>query len=305
MRDIVFLFGAGASTGAGDIVPETPPLGKDLYPELVKNYPFSWGSLPSAVQTRFEQDGFEAGMAVVYHHHSHAIAALMRHLALYLIQFRPFSQSSLYNRLLRELNRLGLLSRVVFASLNYDCILEFSLLQERIAFVYGDEPADRQAIPVWKLHGSCNMFSTDVQATQDVLFTSGATFGGSLEAYFDIGTVAEKCLASGLYPAMCLFMEGKPLQISPSVILSLQARWRTAVSQSHALICVGVNPRAPDSHIWEPINKTEACLYFIGGANGFDAWAKKHRVGRYEFLGPRFHSSFSTLIGRLATHEAY
>jgi hypothetical protein len=42
----VVLFGAGASYGAGGIVPDSPPLGWDLYDRLCRCYPDSWGALP-------------------------------------------------------------------------------------------------------------------------------------------------------------------------------------------------------------------------------------------------------------------
>src|SRR3990170_7499469 len=41
----VLLFGAGASFGAGDILPERPPLGRQLFGELARCFPSSWGGL--------------------------------------------------------------------------------------------------------------------------------------------------------------------------------------------------------------------------------------------------------------------
>ena len=42
-RDIVIVFGAGASYGAGHVLPEAPPLGLDLYDALATQYPNVWG----------------------------------------------------------------------------------------------------------------------------------------------------------------------------------------------------------------------------------------------------------------------
>ena len=43
-RDIVILFGAGASYGAGHVLPQVPPLGPNLYDALAAQYPDKWGS---------------------------------------------------------------------------------------------------------------------------------------------------------------------------------------------------------------------------------------------------------------------
>src|SRR5262245_57045116 len=43
-RDIVILFGAGASYGPGHVLPQAPPLGVNLYDALAAQYPKDWGS---------------------------------------------------------------------------------------------------------------------------------------------------------------------------------------------------------------------------------------------------------------------
>ena len=128
MRDIVFLFGAGASYGAGDILPESPPLGLQLFGELARIYPGSWGALPGDVHDALSAN-FEIGMAMVYERLSPAIPQLMREMAVYFVQFRPATGRTLYCRLIDFLESVPLLDRVLFSTLNYDCVLEFSLLQ--------------------------------------------------------------------------------------------------------------------------------------------------------------------------------
>ena len=70
MKDILFLFGAGASYGAGDILPEKPPLGNQLYDALSSVYPQSWGSLPPSVTEKFKEGNFEDGMGEIYENYS-------------------------------------------------------------------------------------------------------------------------------------------------------------------------------------------------------------------------------------------
>jgi hypothetical protein len=81
MRRIAFLFGAGASFGAGRILPERPPLGSHLYHELAISYPGSWGCLPTHITDTLSRD-FEAGMRLVYDELGAAIPQLMREMAI-------------------------------------------------------------------------------------------------------------------------------------------------------------------------------------------------------------------------------
>lgn len=60
-KSIIFLFGAGASYGSGGIIPETPPLGFQLYEILEEIYPGSWGALPEKYKSGLRKD-FENGI---------------------------------------------------------------------------------------------------------------------------------------------------------------------------------------------------------------------------------------------------
>ena len=303
-RDIVFLFGAGASHGAGNILPESPPLGFQLYAELARVHPGSWGRLPAEIR-RALQSNFEDGMQLIYDRMSLVIPELMRQMAVYFVQFRPASGRTLYCSLIDALTRYGLLDRVLFSTLNYDCVLELSMLGRGIRFNYFEAADSNPGVPVWKLHGSCNMFATGVEATPGVQYTAGATFEGGLRASLEVNEIMETCLVkTALAPAMALYMRGKPLNISPGVIRSLQARWKEAVSRSTAIFCVGVNPYPDDVHIWQPMAESAANLHFIGGKALFEAWLAQFRAGRGEFIDDRFASGFEILGRRLAEYAA-
>jgi len=302
VANLIFLFGAGASHGAGDIIPEAPPLGFQLYRELSKIYPMSWGSLPSSVGKEFEKN-FEFGMEIVYDKYSQIVAELMRQLATYFIQFRPYSGSSLYCKLIKILREQGLLGDVVFSTINYDCILEFSLIKHGIQFTY-DHQNISSLVPVWKLHGSCNMFSKQLKVSPGISFTKGIVFEGGVEAFLDIGTVVENCLSSGLYPLMCLYMRGKPLQISPSFVQKIQQQWQKTVSDSKIIMCVGIKPLPEDEHIWNSLGKTSAYLYFIGSQQDFKSWTTAYRKNFSEYISHSFNSGFSVLERRLIQYAA-
>lgn len=295
MKGHVVLFGAGASFGAGDIIPERPPLGNQLYSRLRRFFPASWGALPQEIDIAFST-GFENGMYLVYEQYSQMIAPLMKDMAIYLIQLRPYSHESLYDLLLKRLLEIGLLESFLFSTLNYDCILESCILNLNKMVSYWDY-GNENSIPVWKLHGSANWFSKDIRASDGVTFTKGVTFEGGLEASLDINETIGKCIINqGLYPAMCLFMKGKPIQIAPSIIKKQQQEWSHAVTTARTVTCIGVNPLPEDSHIWKPIATTKARLYFIGDKLAFDDWRQGNRTEECVFVEQHFNTGFNNLI---------
>jgi hypothetical protein len=81
----VVLFGAGASYGAGGIQPSTPPLGRDLFDELARQYSRSWGSLAQNVRSLFEDHGFEAGMEWVWQNLRRAPPVLHKYMGHFLL----------------------------------------------------------------------------------------------------------------------------------------------------------------------------------------------------------------------------
>lgn len=301
---VMFLFGAGASFGAGGILPEAPPLGGQLFEVLANLYRGSWGCLPWEIAEAFSAN-FEVGMSQVFEKYGPVIPQLMREMAIFFAQFRPFQKSSLYCRLVRDLAVAGLLDRVAFSTLNYECVLEFSLLEHGIGVDYFGEGSSKK-VPVWKLHGSCNMFSHQVQASQGIMYGTGVIFEGGIEAFFDTNLVMEKCLVgTGLAPVMSLYMAGKPLAVSPSSIRELQELWRRELGRASAVVCVGVRPHPPDTHIWQPLAETPATVYFVGSEAEFRAWSSTARANRSAFLGPRFGPAYQAILEAVAAHAAH
>lgn len=299
MRDVVFLFGAGASYGAGAIVPERPPLGSSLYSELARIYPRSWGALPLEIEANFVEN-FEKGMATIHSHIGPAIPQLMRELAIYFIQFRPASSDCLYRKLVRDLKSAGLAKRVTFSTLNYECALEFSITAEQSSIAYFEQdPVENW--PVWKLHGSCNYFSQNLQAGPGVLYGTDVTFEGGIQALPNIESVVRHCLVeTALAPVMNLYMQGKPLAVSPSAIKQIQAWWTEAILGAKTVVIIGVQPNVSDSHLWKPLAETAANMLFIGSENAFAQWKNEYRSGPSHYLGSRFGPSYGSLISALS-----
>lgn len=305
MKDLIFLFGAGASYGSGGILPEPPPLGFQLYKILQENYPASWGSFPKEIDQAFSSNSsndFEQGMQVIYENYGEAIPSLMREMAIYFIQFRPHNCATLYDRLINDLNAMGVLSRVLFSTLNYECVLDLSLIEQGYSISYFDE-GNESVVPVWKLHGSCNMFSHGLQAGPGITYGTGISWEGGVQAFLDVNRVVQHCLTeTALAPVMSLYMRGKLLNVSPSSIHQLREAWSQKVAQSAMVVCIGVRPIEDDSHIWEPIAKAESPLLFVGNHESLMGWRNSKR-GITEYLGSRFHTAYTSILDRV-THYA-
>ena len=158
----VIVFGAGASYGAGDVVPNRAPLGSELYSELCRYFPRSWGALPDDAGIEFNNN-FENGMRVVWDKYGSATLDLMRHMALYFGQFRPKrAGSTAYAFLAEELKKRGLVHKVTIATLNYECLLEIELTHLGIQISYSLEGTPQGQIKVLKPHGSCNFLPSGI-----------------------------------------------------------------------------------------------------------------------------------------------
>lgn len=301
MRDCVFLFGAGASFGAGGILPEQPPLGAQLHAELARLYPGSWGALPDNIRSALVFS-FEGGMELIHQSLGGAIPQLMREMAIYFVQFRAVSEGCLYRRLVKDLDSIQLLDRIAFSALNYDCVLDLEVVAAGHQVNYFDEAGPGQ-LPLWKLHGSCNMFCEGIQATQGVTYGTGVTFEGGVQAWLDSNRVIQHCLVeTSLAPVMCLYMRGKPLNISPAAIQAVQAAWTKAIDEARLIVVIGARPWPEDEHIWNPLRVATAELLFVGSQAEASAWAATRRNGATAILGPRWADCYDPLMQRIQTY---
>jgi hypothetical protein len=292
----LILFGAGASFGAGEILPERPPLGNQLFAELARSFPGSWGSMPAELNRLFAAN-FERGMELLWKQFSPVVPGLMQHMAIYFVQFRPRQPGeTLYCKLIRQIEAAHGRERVLLSTLNYECLLEQSVWSAGVPVNYGEFP-DPGAITIWKLHGACNMFPDGIMATRAASFSSGATFGTGIRVAKDFNEVLEFCLGdNALPPVMCLFMPEKPVQASPSAIGALQAAWRARVMEAEKVAVVGVFPNLQDTHVWNALADAPGHLYYVGGEAPFREWVDQHRSGKpATFLGERFDAAFDRL----------
>ena len=228
----VIFFGAGASRGAGIFMPETPPLGRELFGELRRHFCRSWGNLPNSLADEFEKEPlFERGMTILWNDYSQYVPELMQQMCLYFIQFRSKKPGeTLYDRLLQKISEYQILDQVALSTINYECLIERAATSSGLAIEYFSMPLSKNAVSLWKLHGSCNFWPSGIRATRGVTFTRGVVFNTALLAHRDLNDSVTMCLAdNALPPAMCLYMPGKPSQVSPASIAAIQELWAQSV----------------------------------------------------------------------------
>lgn len=293
-KNILFLIGAGASFGAGSILPERPPLGYQLFDELEKNYPHSWGKIPEKIKEVFKID-FEKGMKIIWVNYSHSVAELMQNMSDYFIQFRPINNSSLFCKLAIFLKSKREINDLTFTSLNYDIILELSLLNNGFNINYFFETGKNKGdVNVYKIHGSSNFTATGLSAGKGVSYGSGAVFEGGIEAKFNVSDIIKNNLVdSGLAPVMSLYMEGKPVNVSPKALKNIHENYEVKSKESDLIFILGIKPLEHDNHIWQSIINSKANIFYIGSEKDFKYFKIKKR--KAVFLGDRFNSSFNKL----------
>lgn len=297
----VVLFGAGASYGAGGILPARPPLGSQLFGELARSYPGSWGNFPADIRRLFEKD-FEQGMELLWDKHSHIVAELTQQMAIYFAQFRASRKgSTLYHYFAREIKQRGVAKDLVISTLNYECVLEFALSDEGLPINYFDSTSSNQEICVWKLHGSCNFLPQGMSAGRGVSFMRGVVFDTGIRAVPDMNEVIAYCFSdNAIPPVMCLYMKDKPLQVAQTAVQELQQRWREQVASADVIAVVGVNPNPGDVHLWQALAQTQARLVYIGNQKTFETWStENHKQKSTRFLASRFDEGFEGLIAEL------
>lgn len=274
----VFLFGAGASYGSD--TQGTPPLGAKLFDELRRFNPDGWGFLHEDIARKFRED-FERALQTL---DQHALAPLQRAMAAYFFRFRP-GPSNLYRELSRRIGRVGWSG--VLCTLNYERLLEISLLENGIQYHYANRPGNGKGVELCFPHGCCHIFCEGAKG-----MAGGVSFAG-LSVHTD-GPVSfitepaahwERLTQDAFPPVMSYFEPGKRTTSGHSFIVGQRERWKQSVASAESVAVVGARVRPHDAHIWDPLAGTPAHITYCGGPTGaeeFRAWAKLSRAGRQD-----------------------
>lgn len=292
-RPRVILFGAGASYGAEEVVPFRPPLGAGLFDELRKAYPDAWGKVPDSRRPEFVPN-FEPGMKAIWDAGTHDSPVLLRCVAHYFTQFRA-AHGNAYSRLFEHLESRGALHGTYFSSLNYECVLEIAARQYGFKEINYDakSPTAPGTLAAWKLHGSCNFLPASVAGGAGVISYGASMVSWDGEVRIVDPIDARKFIEnSAFYPAMAVYMQGKPVHSHPALIKEWQDRWASAIAAARSIGIVGVAPNPADDHLWKPLSEADCPIVAIGDRNAFDSWASTVRGARpTRVIGMKFAES--------------
>lgn len=182
MAQNLIIFGAGASYGSDSS--GVPPLTTDLFDTLASFNPPGWGRLDTAWADEFRQD-FEAAVRKLSEANAHAMAPLQRAMAAFFFNFRP-GPNSLYVALAKAIagNRWD----GALGTLNYERLLELSLLSQGVQPFIGHPPSHLSRVELCLPHGCCHIFSSAVRGSARGISFSGPnirTSGGKPEVIGD------------------------------------------------------------------------------------------------------------------------
>ncbi len=301
-----FLFGAGASYGAGYILPAAPPLGNTLYDILAREYPGNWG--PNS----FIGSRYAAGLRTNFEEtFTNEIAP--RFPPIHIVEcycdvahfFSRFSLEGkgkdLYSRLLAFLESRHLLTAATFASLNYECLLELAAEGLGLSVNYFTRESDPAALQVLKLHGSCNFITDELSQWRPHLSSPGFHIGARLNTLplrnlhkaLD-AKLRESVHGRYFYPILSLYAVGKDNHIATEKIQAFRNAWINEVAQATHLAIVGVRFTPADTHITDPVRDTASpTVLYIGSTADFEGWQRINPNCRH--LGETWEESFDQL----------
>jgi hypothetical protein len=217
---------------------------------------------------------------------SHALPPLQRAMAAYFFEFRP-QPSNLYIELAQRIQRSRWSGTM--CSLNYDRMLELSLLQTGIQPFVGDPPPRGGGVELCHPHGCCHIFCDSVRgAASGVSFDAfGVQTNGPISVVGDPKQHRTRILQDAFPPVMSYFEPAKRTSTGRSFIEGQRERWRQLVSTAAALVIIGVRVHPTDAHIWGPIAASPSRIVYCGGSSGapeYAAWATTNRNGRTDLI---------------------
>lgn len=288
---VLILFGAGASFGAGGIN-KLPPLGKDLFNELRKEFPESWGKISEKYIKKFQELTFEEGMGLLVEDAINYIP-LQRDMAIYFSRFKIVNPSiNLYCKLFNRYIDLILSNNIIISTINYECLIELALSDYGQIRYFGKDPG----IDVLKIHGSCNLIRDDISGGGKVELIPTVNLTGGIIRPVPPDQLENILKNKPLCPIMCLYTKSKDIFISPELIKEITSVFQKYIMKSNIVIVIGVKPNPNDHHLWDYIKKTNGDLKLITNKDECEKWIRKYRKNKpVEWLSNRFDTGFDRI----------
>jgi hypothetical protein len=274
----LFLFGAGASYGSGLCLPGRPPLGSGLFQALQKQ-----GGAAEIVSKEladlFIQD-FEKGMDQFWELHNTRTTELLRDMARYFAQFRPY-YGNCYKTLISALRKIK--PRPAIITTNYDLLIELAISEAGQLVTYGEYPAPANNFSVLKIHGSCN-FLPDMAPRQisgigfDLSQSKGGSIlGAGVRAARSLAEIIDFCdREDSIGPALALYSPSKQVLFCPEFVKAQQNLWLELAGKANQIYVIGLRVHRIDEHIWGVLAKSDANISYVGfEKDEFLAWSSE------------------------------
>jgi len=272
----VLLLGAGASFGSD--TGGTPPLGPNLFAELSAFNPSGWGRVPAEFAARFRAD-FETAMTELGNAHPHSVPPLQRAMAAYFFNFLP-RKSSLYVELARRIGAAHWSGAV--CSLNYERLFELSVVSAGLRPVVGNGTTPGRTVELCLPHGCCHIFCNGARGAAGAvsLAAFSVTTDGPVVVVPNSQQHRQRIEQDAFPPVMSYFEPSKRTTAGASFIAAQQRRWRELAARSDRVVAVGIQVRAHDGHIWDPVAQCRGTVVYCSGpaaVQQFQIWTRQAR----------------------------
>jgi hypothetical protein len=224
--------------------------------------------------------------------------ALLRDMARYFAVFQP-GPKNLYIELVRMLG--GASHRPIFATTNYDLLIEYAINVCRIQAAYEPFEGPQDQIAVIKIHGSCNFLPNLNAALRGISVTGfGAIAQAPVRTARSTAEIISFCdREDTLAPALALYSPDKRVLFSPNFVDAQKEYWRKALDVAERICVVGLKVHPSDTHIWGPLANSTAPLFYAGGEPAeFERWVRAENRSDAHFAGKTFQDAMSTIARR-------
>lgn len=295
----IVLLGAGASFGSGDVSPFPPPLAAQLFDELASRSGAA-SALPKELKASFREN-FEEGMSEYFNRTDGDVQNFQRELALYMLEFEP-GADNIYVRLIERLD----INRCIVCTLNYDMLIELSAFKLGYGVTYSSKH-NQGRLRLIKLHGSCNLWP-DAPGLKGELHIRGlvkyakVAFEGPVLCLSREEAIERSRTDKVLGPVMAVFAEGKRVTISRSYTDCQMEDWREVVSKASRICISGAKIHLPDTHIWEPLSRTKADVFYFGlkpDKDLFYEWKERSRKRNAYFFEADFAAAVPQIVRKM------
>jgi hypothetical protein len=303
----LLIFGAGASRysesgGRSSVHPLAPPLGRDLFAELLAFDPGVFGEIPRDMADLFRIN-FEDGMRAFQERRRDLEISeqiLLKSMGRYFLHFelrRDTGQSNLYCRMVQALLEVNI--SFDLSSLNYETLLEQAVRKARKrpwSFEHSSHSRSNRGLRISKPHGSSHFLpSKEFKSLQGHIVMQNVAhsmFRISASDWLEWNDLIEARTAisqwMGYVPNMSHYSVGKESKVDRGLINLQRELYAQQVREADKVVIIGVACQPRDEHIWGPLAQCDAKIGCVDPKpHAFLQWSRENDV-RHKVIAASF-----------------